>query len=62
MRNNKTQVRRLAIHRVIVRTLLGPELTEVAAGWECSARTSGNIVCSGIASGDPDGCESAQSP
>jgi hypothetical protein len=61
MIKSKAHVRRLAINREIIRTLRGRELAEVAAGWECSSKTSGNIACSPDMSGDPDICESAKS-
>jgi hypothetical protein len=61
MRKSKPHVRRLAINGETVRILRGRELTEIAGGWECSARTSGNIVCNPLVSGDPDVCEPAKS-
>ena len=61
MRKNKAHVRRLAINKETVRTLRDHELAGIAAGWECSGKTSGNILCSPLVSGDPDVCESGES-
>lgn len=57
MRKTKSDGRRLVIKRDVVRILGGRELTGVAAGWECSAKTSGNIQCSPLGSGDSEICE-----
>jgi hypothetical protein len=59
MRKSKTHVRRLAIQQITIRTLGDRGLSEVTAGWECSARTSGNILCR-APSGDPEVCGPAQ--
>jgi len=56
MKNTKVKFRRLAMNREIVHTLRGRELAGVAAGWECSAKTSGNILCRAPVSGDPETC------
>lgn len=62
MRKIQTRGRRLAIHRVIVRTLYTVDLSTVAAGWECSAKTSGNILCSQLTNGDPEGGDPPTEP
>jgi len=55
MRKTETRGRRLAIRRIIVRTLCTVDLSAVAAGWECSSKTSGNILCVQPTNGDPEG-------
>ena len=55
MRNTQTRGRRLAIRRIIVRTLRTVDLSVVAAGWESSAKTSGNILCNQLTNSDPEG-------
>ena len=59
MRNSKVQVRRLVMRKETVRSLRAPELEGVVAGWECSGKTSGNILCNALVSGSPDVCETA---
>ena len=61
MRKSKVHVRRLTMNTETVRTLRDRELAGIAAGWECSAKTSGNILCSVLVSGDPTVCEPASS-
>ena len=60
MKNTKVKFRRLAMNSETVHTLRDRELAGVAAGWECSAKTSGNILCSPQVSGAPDACEPAK--
>lgn len=62
MRNTKTRDRRLAIRRIIVRTLGTVDLSAVAAGRECSAKTSGNILCSQVTNSDPEGGDPPTEP
>ena len=46
MRKIKANLRRLALSKETVRTLGDHELPAASAGWECSAKGSGNIKCS----------------
>jgi hypothetical protein len=61
MKKTKANVRHLTINREIVRTLRDGELAGVAAGWECSTKTSGNILCSQSAGGDSAVCDPERS-
>jgi hypothetical protein len=56
MRRIKANSRRLALKKETVRTLDERELPVVSAGWECSAKGSGNIKCSPDAGGDSVAC------
>jgi hypothetical protein len=62
MKKNQMRVRRLAVRGVIVRTLGGVELSTVAGGWECSAKTSGNILCSQLTNSETEGGEPPTDP
>jgi hypothetical protein len=52
MKKVKVNLRRLALNKETVRNLGNRELPAASAGWECSAKGSGNIRCSPGASGD----------
>ena len=52
MRKLRANVRRLALNKETVRTLGDHELPAASAGWECSAKGSGNIKCSPGVNGD----------
>ncbi|MBC7977816.1 MAG: hypothetical protein H7138_22785 [Myxococcales bacterium] len=45
MKKNKANLSRLALHKETIRTLGDPELVASSAGWECSVKGSGNIMC-----------------
>ncbi len=62
MRKTQTRGRRLAIRRIIVRTLCATDLSAVAAGWESSAKTSGNILCAQLTNGDPEDVDRPTEP
>jgi hypothetical protein len=52
MRKIKANLPRLALKKETVRTLGDHEIRAASAGWECSAKGSGNIKCSPGANGD----------
>jgi len=53
MKKNKASPSRLALWKETIRTLGNPELAASAAGWECSVKGSGNIMCTPLGSPDP---------
>jgi|GEM_PF-4404288 len=54
MKKTKTTASRLALRKETIRTLGNPELEASAAGWECSVKGSGNIMCTPLSGPDPD--------
>jgi hypothetical protein len=53
MKKNKTTPSHLALRKETIRTLGDPELVASAAGWECSVKGSGNIMCTPLGGPDP---------
>ena len=60
MKKIKTRVPRLALDTESIRTLRGGEFADIAAGWECSEKGSGNILCIQVPSGDSVVCNAAK--
>jgi hypothetical protein len=54
MKKNKVSPSRLALRKETIRTLGDSELVASTAGWECSVKGSGNIMCTPLGSPDPD--------
>ena len=52
MKKNNADPSRLALRKETIRTLGNPELAASTAGWECSVKGSGNIMCAPLAGAD----------
>src|SRR5262245_61051362 len=61
MRKINPNVRHLALKKETVRTLGDHKLDVVSAGWGCSVKGSGNIMCSPLTDGDTAACTPANS-
>ncbi len=53
MKKSKVNPSRLALRKETIRTLGDPELVASSAGWECSVKGSGNIMCTPLGTTDP---------
>jgi hypothetical protein len=55
MKKPQAPVRLLALKKETIRTLGDRELVVSSAGYECSIKGSGNIMCTPLANGTPAG-------
>jgi hypothetical protein len=53
MKKIEAKLRRLALKKETIRTLGDRELVASSAGWVCSVKGSGNIMCTPLTNGDP---------
>jgi hypothetical protein len=53
MKKSNANPSRLALRKETIRTLGNPELAASTAGWECSVKGSGNIMCTPLGGADP---------